>query len=88
MPWVIEPPPQPAVAVAGTEDRFPVRRLYCVGRNYGAHATEMGGNPARTGFTAPTILWVREHEPAVFAKTAHVLLPKDYIRLKMTGASA
>jgi fumarylpyruvate hydrolase len=38
---------QPSVAVAGTEDRYPVRRVYCVGRNYGAHAREMGHDPDR-----------------------------------------
>jgi len=48
----------------------------------------MVGNPALTGFTAPKILWVREHEPRVFEKTRHVLLPKDYIRLCMTGEYA
>jgi len=48
----------------------------------------MVGNPALTGFTAPKILWVRKHEPRVFEKTRHVLLPKDYIRLCMTGQYA
>ncbi len=46
------------------------------------------GNPALTGFTAPKILWVRRHEPQVFARTRHILLPKDYIRLCMTGEYA
>lgn len=46
---------------------------------------ELTGNRALTGFTAPKIVWVREHEPQVFAKIAHVLLPKDYIRFKLTG---
>ena len=46
---------------------------------------EMVANPALTGFTAPKILWVREHEPRVYAKTKHILLPKDYIRFRMTG---
>src|SRR5690606_12716955 len=43
------------------------------------------GNRALTGFTAPKILWVRRHEPDVYAKIAHVLLPKDYIRFCLTG---
>jgi xylulokinase len=43
------------------------------------------GNRALTGFTAPKILWVRENEPEVYAKTAHILLPKDYIRYRLTG---
>lgn len=38
---------QPTIAVAGSEDRFPVRRIYCIGRNYGAHAREMGHDPDR-----------------------------------------
>ncbi len=46
------------------------------------------GNPALTGFTAPKILWVRDHEPEVYAKIAQVLLPKDYIRYRLTGAYA
>jgi len=44
------------------------------------------GNIAMPGFTAPKLLWVRHHEPEVFAATSSVLLPKDYIRLRMTGA--
>jgi len=46
------------------------------------------GNRAMPGFTAPKVLWVREHEPEVFARTARVLLPKDYVRLCMTGDHA
>ena len=48
----------------------------------------MVGNPALTGFTAPKILWVRDNEPAIFSQTRRVLLPKDYIRLCMTGEHA
>lgn len=46
------------------------------------------GNRAMPGFTAPKLLWVRAHEPEVFARTAHVLLPKDYVRLRLTGDHA
>ncbi|MBN8657171.1 MAG: xylulokinase [Anaerolineae bacterium] len=46
------------------------------------------GNVALTGFTAPKILWVKENEPDVYAKAKHVLLPKDYVRLKLTGTYA
>ena len=46
------------------------------------------GNRALTGFTAPKLLWVRRHEPDVYARIAHVLLPKDYVRLRLTGARA
>ncbi len=48
----------------------------------------MVANPALTGFTAPKILWLRNHEPKNFAKTRRVLLPKDYVRLRMTGEFA
>jgi xylulokinase len=46
------------------------------------------GNKALTGFTAPKILWVRNHEPQVYAQAAHVLLPKDYVRFRLTGEHA
>lgn len=45
--YVFAPGPAPSVAVAGTDDRFPVRRIFCVGRNYAAHAREMGKDPDR-----------------------------------------
>lgn len=43
------------------------------------------GNPALTGFTAPKLLWVQRNEPEVYAQVAHVLLPKDYVRYRLTG---
>jgi xylulokinase len=43
------------------------------------------GNAAMAGFTAPKLLWVARHEPDIFAQTAHVLLPKDWLRLKLSG---
>lgn len=46
------------------------------------------GNDALTGFTAPKLLWVRESEPAVYSRIAHVLLPKDYVRVRLTGEYA
>jgi xylulokinase len=49
---------------------------------------EIAGNPALTGFQAPKIVWLRNHEPANYARLAHVLLPKDYIRLLMSGVAA
>jgi fumarylpyruvate hydrolase len=45
--FVFPPPSRPSVAVAGTDKRFPVRRIFCVGRNYAAHAREMGRDPDR-----------------------------------------
>ena len=46
------------------------------------------GNDALTGFTAPKLVWVRDHEPDVWQRIAHVLLPKDYVRLRLTGEYA
>jgi fumarylpyruvate hydrolase len=45
--FVISPPATPSVAVAGSAARFPIRRVFCVGRNYAAHAREMGQDPER-----------------------------------------
>ncbi|HBR02052.1 MAG TPA: xylulokinase [Ruminiclostridium sp.] len=49
---------------------------------------EISANPALTGFTAGKILWVRKHEPELWARCAQVMLPKDYIRYKLTGVYA
>ena len=46
------------------------------------------GNDALPGFTAPKLLWLRRHEPEVWAAIAHVLLPKDFVRLRLTGEHA
>jgi xylulokinase len=46
---------------------------------------ELTGNRALTGFTAPKLLWLRRHEPDAYARIARVLLPKDYVRLRLTG---
>ncbi|MBA3671756.1 MAG: xylulokinase [Gemmatimonadaceae bacterium] len=45
-------------------------------------------NPALEGFTLPKVLWIRRHEPAAYARLATVLLPKDYIRYRLTGVLA
>jgi xylulokinase len=50
-----------------------------------ARLLELTGNPVLPGFTAPKVVWVREHEPQVYAKTARILLPKDYVRFCLTG---
>ena len=46
------------------------------------------GNPALEGFTLPKVLWLRQHEPAAFARLAKVVLAKDYVRYRLTGALA
>jgi fumarylpyruvate hydrolase len=62
IPYAISPPPRPVIAVAGANALFPVRRIYCVGRNYAAHAREMGANPDR-------------ESPFFFQKAPDTLLP-------------
>ncbi|PZA09352.1 FAA hydrolase family protein [Rhodopseudomonas palustris] len=59
--FVIAPSPQPALAVAGTSDRFPVRRIWCVGRNYLEHVREMGND--------------ERQPPFFFAKHADMVVP-------------
>ncbi|MEE8143583.1 MAG: xylulokinase [Planctomycetota bacterium] len=57
-----------------------------IGRRVGAEQLlQRTGNPVLPGFTAPKLLWVSKHEPEVFANIASVLLPKDYIRYRLTG---
>ena len=53
-----------------------------------ARLRDLASNPALEGFTLPKVLWLRSHEPAAFARLATVLLPKDYIRYRLTGALA
>lgn len=47
MSYIFPPPAQPSVEIKGRSERFAVRRIFCVGRNYAAHAREMGGSPER-----------------------------------------
>src|SRR5438270_203287 len=49
---------------------------------------ELTGNRALTGFTAPKLLWLRHHEPDLYARIASIALPKDYVRLRLTGEHA
>jgi xylulokinase len=49
---------------------------------------QLAGNPALTGFQAPKVLWLRDEEPENFARLSRVLLPKDYVRLRLTGEYA
>ncbi len=69
MNFVLDPIPRPSVAVAGSDDRMPVRRIFCVGRNYAAHAREMGKNPDREPpffFTKPADAVVDSGVPVVY----------------------
>jgi xylulokinase len=54
----------------------------------GERLIQIAGNPALTGFQAPKVLWLRDHEPQQYARVRHVLLPKDYLRLLLTGEYA
>lgn len=60
--YVIQAPVQPSLGVANSEQRFPIRRVFCVGRNYGAHAREMGSDPNR-------------EPPFFFSKPADAVVP-------------
>jgi xylulokinase len=53
-----------------------------------ARLIELTGNRALPGFTAPKLLWLRRHEPETYDRIAHVLLPKDYVRLQLFGELA
>src|SRR5439155_25840622 len=53
-----------------------------------ARLIELVANPALTGFTAPKILWLRKHEPRNYERVRQVLLPKDYVRYRLTGEFA
>ena len=62
MSYVFAPPVQPSVEIRGSQERFPVRRIFCVGRNYAAHAREMGKDPDR-------------EPPFFFTKSADAIVP-------------
>ena len=66
-----------AAECAAIEERVGLERLI-----------QLTGNRALTGFTAPKLLWLRNHEPEVYARIRHVLLPKDYVRFRRTGEYA
>lgn len=53
-----------------------------------ARLLQITGNDALTGFTAPKMLWVREHEPEIYGRTRSIMLPKDYLRYRLTGGLA
>jgi xylulokinase len=53
-----------------------------------SHLIELTANPALTGFTLPKIWWVRRHEPRLWARVRSLMLPKDYVRFRMTGSRA
>lgn len=69
MDYVFTPQPLPSAVVAGLDERFPVRRIFCVGRNYAAHAREMGKDPDRDPpffFTKPADALVGDQEQVAY----------------------
>lgn len=62
MTFVFDPIDTPSIAISGSDARFPVRRIFCVGKNYAAHAIEMGGDPTK-------------EDPIFFMKPADVVMP-------------
>jgi xylulokinase len=63
----------------------------CAALNAGIGAdkiVELTGNPALTAFTLPKLMWIREHEPEAWGRVRSVLLPKDYVRFRLTGERA
>jgi fumarylpyruvate hydrolase len=69
MSYVFEVPPPPTVPVAGRQDVFPVRRIFCVGKNYAAHAREMGADPTREPpffFSKPAVAIVADGAPVAY----------------------
>jgi fumarylpyruvate hydrolase len=76
MQYVVAPQEAPTVAVIGNSSRFPVRRIFCVGRNYAEHAREMGGDPDREPpffFTKPADAVVSSGTEMAFPKATHNL---------------
>jgi xylulokinase len=59
-----------------------------IAQTCGSRLIEISANPAMPAFTAAKLLWVRDNEPDIYKKCAHILLPKDYIRFKLTGVLA
>ncbi len=75
-------------AILWNDQRTQVQCDYMTERIGADRLLALTGNPAVTGFTAPKVLWVRDNEPERYARVAQILLPKDYIRYKLTNAYA
>ncbi|MEW6359031.1 MAG: xylulokinase [Planctomycetota bacterium] len=79
-------PLRPAIIWADQRSAEQCRRIYeTVGRK---KLAELTCNPVAPGFMAASVLWLKENDPKTFAKVKHVLLPKDYVRYRMTGKVA
>ena len=76
MNYVIDPPPQPSVAIANNAARFPVRRIFCVGRNYADHVREMGDDPK----SEPPVFFTKPAD-AVVESGSSIAYPKNTANL-------
>lgn len=89
MAYVFEPPAPPSVAVANSDKRLPVRRIFCVGRNYAAHAREMGKDPDRDPpffFTKPADAVVESGETVAYpAQTENFHYEAELVAVIGTG---
>lgn len=70
------------------DQRSDVQCRWMTERVGAARLIELVSNPALPGFSAPKALWVRDNEPEIFARTSTIILPKDYIRYRLTGVLA
>ena len=79
--FAIEPPPVVTLPIAGSDAVFPVRRVYCIGRNYAAHTIEMGGDPDRE---APFFF---QKNPDNLDPSGEVSLSAQFLRRAITRPS-
>ncbi len=69
-------------------DQRPIKECEIIESKLGARLVKTVSNPALTGFTLPKILWLKRNEPSLYKKMSYFLLPKDYVRFKLTGERA
>jgi xylulokinase len=75
-------------SIIWADQRSAPQSLWITERVGAERLVSLVSNPALPGFSAPKILWIRQHEPALFARAQRILLPKDYIRYRLTGIQA
>ncbi|HEX6483392.1 MAG TPA: xylulokinase [Ktedonobacteraceae bacterium] len=75
-------------SIIWADQRSAPQSLWITERVGAERLVSLVSNPALPGFSAPKILWIRQHEPALFARAKLILLPKDYIRYRLTGIPA
>ena len=75
-------------SIIWADQRSEAQCLWITERVGAARLLELVSNPALPGFTAPKLLWIRDNEPEIYARARKMLLPKDYIRYRLTGKLA